>query len=658
MKKNKKIHAIIQAREGSIRLPNKVLRKLGNNSVVELINKRLKKSKYLDEIIFAIPKEGNAQKLKKHLVSIKALIYEGSEYDVIDRYYKCAKSYSSDIVVRITADCPFVDYKLVDSFINKFLKKRCDYLSNTLVPTFPDGMDIEIFSKQSLKKAWDYSRKHEGYREHVTTYIKENKINFNIINVESKKNYSFLRLTLDEENDYKLLKKVQILFKSNIYFTYEDIIKLYMKNKKVFKLNSHIKRDEGSIINNNQKFWKRAKNSIPEGNMLLSKRPNFYLTNKWPIYFNKAKGCKIWDIDNKSYLDFSLMGVGTNILGYANNTIDKQIKKVIEDGNICTLNNKEDVYLAEKLIDLHPWSEACKFARTGGEANSIAIRLARASTGKDKILACGYHGWHDWYLAANLSNKNNLNNHLSKNLKVSGVPKKLKDSILTFEFNDLKKFKNLVNKNNGIAAVIMEVKRDIDPNINFLKEIRKITKRKGIVLIFDECTSGFRENFGGLHLKYNINPDMAMFGKALGNGYPITAILGKKDVMNSIGKTFISSTYWTDRIGPTAGIATLNEMERLESWKLITNKGNYLRSNLSKITKMNGFSIKFSGLKSILKFNFDKNTDKDFINYISNLFLKRGILSKNSIYVSTSHTKKIIDRYLDNFNQILIGLNK
>lgn len=658
MKKNKKIHAIIQAREGSLRLPNKVLRKLGKNSVVELINKRLKKSKYLEKIIFAIPKGNKSKQLKTHLKLIKANFYEGSEYDVIDRYYKCAKNFSSDVVVRITADCPFVDYKLLDLLINKFLKKNCDYLSNTLTPTFPDGMDIEIFSIQSLKKSWSYSRKHKGYREHVTTYIKENKENFNVINSKSNKNYSFLRLTLDEEEDYKLLKKIQNFFKSNIYFTYEDIIKFYMKNKKVFKLNSHIKRDEGLIINNNQKFWKRAKRSIPEGNMLLSKRPNFYLTNKWPIYFNKAKGCKIWDIDNKCYVDFSLMGVGTNILGYANNTVDKQIKKVIKDGNICTLNNKEDVYLAEKLIALHPWSEACKFARTGGEANSIAIRLARASTGKDKILACGYHGWHDWYLAANLSNRNNLNNHLSKNLKVSGVPKKLKDSILTFEFNDTKKFKNLINKNNDIAAVIMEVKRDIDPNTNFLKEIRNITKKKGIVLIFDECTSGFRENFGGLHLKYKINPDMAMFGKALGNGYPITAIIGKKDVMNSINKTFISSTYWTDRIGPTAGIATLDEMERLKSWELITNKGDYLRSNLSKIGKMNGFSIKFTGLKSIIKFHFDGNLEGDFINHISNLFLKRGTLSKNSIYVSTSHTKKVIDRYLDNFNQILFDLNK
>ncbi len=658
MKKNKKIHAIIQAREGSLRLPNKVLRKLGKNSVVELINKRLKKSKYLEKIIFAIPREGKSKQLKKHLKLIKANFYEGSEYDVIDRYYKCAKNFSSNIVVRITADCPFVDYKLVDLFINKFLKKNCDYLSNTLTPTFPDGMDIEIFSIKSLNKAWSYSRKHKDYREHVTTYIKENKENFNVINFESNKNYSFLRLTLDEEDDYKLLKKVQKFFKTNIYFTYEDIIKFYMKNKKIFKLNSHIKRDEGSIINNNQKFWKRAKHSIPEGNMLLSKRPNFYLTNKWPIYFNKAKGCKIWDIDNKCYVDFSLMGVGTNILGYANNTVDKQIKKVIDNGNICTLNNKEDVYLAEKLIDLHPWSEACKFARTGGEANSIAIRLARASTGKDKILACGYHGWHDWYLAANLSNRNNLNNHLSKNLKVSGVPKKLKDSILTFEFNDLKKFKKLINQNNDIAAVIMEVKRDIDPKRNFLKEIRNITKKKGIVLIFDECTSGFRENFGGLHLKYKINPDMAMFGKALGNGYPITAIIGKKDIMNSINKTFISSTYWTDRIGPAAGIATLKEMERLKSWEIIINKGDYLRSNLSKIAKMNGFSIKFTGLKSIIKFHFDENLDEDFINHISNLFLKRGTLSKNSIYVSTSHNKKVIDRYLDNFNQILVDLNK
>ena len=159
--------------------------------------------------------------------------------------------------------------------------------------------------------------------------------------------------------------------------------------------------------------------------MLFSKNPDLFLPKKWPAYFSKAKDCYIWDLENKKYIDMSFMGVGTNVIGYANSKIDNQVINSIKKSNMSTLNTNYEILLAEKLIEIHKWADMARFTRTGGEANSVAIRLARAFTSKDNIAACGYHGWHDWYLSSNLMNKKNLEQHLLKNLSIKGVPKKV-----------------------------------------------------------------------------------------------------------------------------------------------------------------------------------------------------------------------------------------
>ena len=325
-----------------------------------------------------------------------------------------------------------------------------------------------------------------------------------------------------------------------------------------------------------QNLWQKAKSIIPGGNMLLSKRSEMFLPNHWPAYYSKAKGCEIWDLDEKKYIDMSIMGIGTNILGYGNEEVDETVVSTVLKGNMSTFNCPEEVYLAEKLIDIHSWAEMVKFARTGGEANAVAVRIARAATNKDKIAICGYHGWHDWYLASNLKDDDSLKDHLLPGLEPHGVPKELKDSILTFEYNNIKKLEEIIS-NNDLAAVKMEVERSIKPKNNFLQKVRDLCTKNNVILIFDECTSGFRETIGGLHLKYSVQPDLAIFGKALGNGYAITAVIGKKDFMDAAQKTFISSTFWTERIGPSAAIKTLEIMNRIKSWEIITKKGQIIK---------------------------------------------------------------------------------
>ena len=302
-------------------------------------------------------------------------------------------------------------------------------------------------------------------------------------------------------------------------------------------------------MSSGEKLYKRAKRVIPGGNMLLSKRPEMFLPEGWPSYFSKAKGCNIWDLDGKQYIDMSIMGIGTNILGYGNKEVDNEVKNNINNGNMSTLNCPEEVKLAEKLVKMHPWSEMARFARSGGEANAIAIRIARAHAKKDHIAICGYHGWHDWYLATNLKNNSDLEQHLLPGLEPNGVPRALKGTVIPFNYNNFEELKNITEKYD-LAAVKMEVERSVPPEDNFLQKVRDLCDKKGILLIFDECTSGFRETFGGLHLKYGVDPDMAMFGKALGNGYAITAVIGKRSVMQSAQNTFISSTFGLKELDP------------------------------------------------------------------------------------------------------------
>jgi glutamate-1-semialdehyde aminotransferase len=403
-------------------------------------------------------------------------------------------------------------------------------------------------------------------------------------------------------------------------------------------------------------LWKTAKKIIPGGTMLLSKNPDKFLINKWPSYYSRAKGCIIWSIDNKKFYDFSVMGVGTNILGYANSHINSCVIKAVSRGNISTLNSPADVELAKILIKMNSWAGSVKFTKTGGEALTLAIRIARAFTNKDRVLFSGYHGWHDWYLSANIQNKKNLNKDLLIDLPIKGVPKALKNTAVPFKFNEIKSFLKKVKNYKKIGCVVMEVERNVKPNLQFLKKIREYCTKKNIVLIFDECTSGFRETYGGIYKKYKINPDIVMYGKALGNGFPIAAIVGKKYIMNSFHKTFISSTFWTENIGSTAAIATLKLMKKNKTWEEISKKGREIKKNWLQISTKHNVPIKISGIDSLPKFEFLSKYNELFKNYLCEEMLKKGFLAKNSVYVSVAHTDILIKKYLNNLNNIFSKL--
>ena len=406
-----------------------------------------------------------------------------------------------------------------------------------------------------------------------------------------------------------------------------------------------------------QDLYRKAKKLIPGGTMLLSKRPEMFLPDHWPSYFSKAKGCNVWDLDGNKLIDMSIMGIGTNSLGYGNEEVDNAVLETVKKGNMSSLNCPEEVYLAEKLIEINPWADMVRFARSGGEANSIAIRIARAASGKDNVAICGYHGWHDWYLSANHNGGDDLSSHLIPGLSPKGVPKNLKNSVFPFHYNNYEELLDIV-ENNDIGVIKMEVLRNFSPEDNFLQKVRDLATQKNIVLIFDECSSGFRETYGGIFQKFNVEPDMAMFGKTIGNGYALTAVVGKKSIMEAAQTSFISSTFWTERIGPTAALATLKVMEREESWKKITETGIKMQKGWLKLAKQNNLDITVSGIAAMTTYSFNYNNALSYKTLITQEMLKKGFLASTNFYACTEHSDEHLDLYFNALSDIYKTISK
>ena len=405
-----------------------------------------------------------------------------------------------------------------------------------------------------------------------------------------------------------------------------------------------------------KKFWTDAKKNILGGNMLLSKRPEMFIKDYWPTYFTKSQGINVWDIYGKKYIDF-IFAVGQSTLGYANLHVDRDVKKFISKGNMTTLNCYEEVKLAKKLLKIHKWANKVKFARSGGEANAIAIRIARAAckNKKTNIAICGYHGWHDWYLSVNLQSNKNLDQHLLPGLQPKGVPRELKNTTHAFEYGDFERLEQ-INKKYPLGIIKMEVARDNFPNIDFLKKVRKFCNKKNIILIFDECTSGFRYNLGGLHLKTKIEPDLAMFGKAIGNGYAISAVIGKNKVMDKAKDSFISSTFWTERVGFVAALKTIDTIEKKKTYNILKKQGKYIKKKWQELSKKYNFDLKINEMDCICNFKFKK--DHNIIKtFITKEMLKKGYLASNMIYLSIEHNKKAIDKYITALNDVFKKLS-
>lgn len=629
---------------GSVRFPRKVMQKIHEMTLIQCLLSRLSHSVEINKIVLATTINSEDDTLAEHVEQLGYDVYRGSEKNVLDRFYQASSAVDSEIVVRITGDCPLIDPELVDQVILAYKEGGVDYASNVAPATYPDGLDTEVFSFQALKKIAENPLCNDDI-EHVTVSLRESG-NFKTINVSFEADHSGQRWTVDEKEDYEVVKNIIEHFYPRLDFNWAEVIELSEKKPELFEANQIHTRNSGRKSGSGQKLWNRAKQLIPGGSMLLSKRAELFLPEHWPAYFSKAKDCTVWDMDGNPFIDMYTMGIGTNTLGYGNDEVDNAVIESIHMGNMSSLNAPEEVLLAERLIDLHPFADMARFCRSGGEANSVAIRIARAASGRDKVAFCGYHGWHDWYIAANLSTDDGLSDHLLPGLEPKGVPKHLAGSVLPFNYNRIDELEAII-ANHDIGVIKMEVSRNEGPQDGFLQKVRQLATENNIVLIFDECTSGFRETFGGLHKKFDVEPDLAVFGKALGNGYAVTAVIGRKSVMDAAQSTFISSTFWTERIGSVAALKTLEIMERERSWEAITATGNNIKQSWQKLADKYNLSIDLWGLPALCGFTFKSDTALAYKTLITQEALKQGYLGGDCVYVSMAHTPEIIEKYFD-----------
>lgn len=648
----KVVVAIVQARLGSVRMPAKVLSEVLGVPLIEHLLLRLGRASRLAKVVLAIPGSAVNDPLEAIAKRMGIAFVRGSELDVLDRFKAVADVFPADAYVRITGDCPLVDPEVVDRVVDLFFAGAATYARTDL--NYPDGLDVEVFSSDLLHHAAQEAR--ENYdREHVTPFIRK-AAGESIAVISPSTDVSRLRLTIDEPEDFLVLRAVFEFFGDNC-FSFDQVVQLALENPGMFVPNQHLRRDEGSLMSTGEKLWVRAKRVIPGGNHLLSKRAEMHLPRGWPTYFSRTSGCQVWDLDNRPYWDLGYMGVGTNILGYSHPTVDDAVTRVVTDGNLSTLNCAEEVLLAEKLCELHPWADMARFTRSGGEAGAVAVRIARAATGRDGVAICGYHGWHDWYLSANLSDDEALDQHLLSGLEPIGVPRKLAGLVRPFNYNDADGLRSLL-ETGDIGVVFMEVERTYSPEEGFLEKVRSLATEYGAVLVFDECTSGFRRVLGGQHLVYGVEPDIAVFGKTLGNGYAINAVIGRRAVMEAAQATFISSTFWSERIGPAAALATLNVMAEEDAPARVHRIGLDIRRTWESLAQDLGADLVVSGLPALNTFALGGYDPAEVKTFFTARMLGRGFLASTALYASVAHTAEIVASFMDAWSQTLTDLVK
>ncbi len=439
----------------------------------------------------------------------------------------------------------------------------------------------------------------------------------------------------------------------------EDIDGIFRENALRF-LAPHLPVGAVEAPESGSRLWQRARQTISGGTGLLSKRAEMFDAQHWPAYFSRAAGCEVWDLAGKRYVDFA-GGIGAVLLGYADPEVNAAVYRRLHQGTYCSLVNPQETGLAEKLLALHPWAGKVRYARGGGEAMAVAVRIARAATGRSGVAFCGYHGWHDWYLAANLGESNALDGHLLPGLAPKGVPRELTGTSVPFFYNDFDSFENALQKLEGnLAAVVMEPMRSQEPAGQFLEKVAARCRESGGVLVIDEITSGFRYGFPGASARYGLEPDIAVYAKAISNGIPFAAVIGREAVMQEAADCFISSSYWTDGMGPAAALAVLEKMQRLDVFGSVWQKGVSFRERLRETAaRYPGCAIRIDGMPPtpLLTFGPESGGAAAKTFYIRKM-CEKGFLVSSAFYLMLAHRQKHIDAFFEALESTLHELEQ
>ncbi len=629
----------------STRLPGKVLKPINGISVLDYLITRIKNVSYIDEYWIATSTNKADDIIEESYNSI-INVFRGDEEDVLSRFYDLANMTKAKTIIRITADCPFADPSIISKAIQLFNIKKVDYLSNVIERTYPDGLDVEIFTFDALKMAHEKCNI-SFMREHVTPFMKTNHYknyksgNFKIYNFKNEIDFSHLRWTLDTEEDYTFINKISE--KLDINFHWMEAISQLTKDASLLTWNRNIKLRKGALsigkneINNPERLYQKSNtlfdkaiNIIPLASQTFSKSHQQYAKGAAPLFVEKAEGAILTDIDNNEYIDYvsALLPI---ILGYCDPDIDSKIISQLNKGITFSLASELEYLLADKLVNLIPSAEMVRFGKNGSDATSAAIRIARGYTGREMIAVAGYHGWHDWYIGST-----------TRDL---GVPESVKNLTTKFSLDDLDKLKKQL-KTNKYAAVIIEPYFDKENILDILNDIRNITYSTGTLLIFDEIISGFRINIGGAQSEYNVTPDLSTFGKSMANGMPISAIVGNKEIMNKMNDIFFSTTFGGEALSLSASIETINKLQRTDAINKMKNLGNNLIIELNKIVSNSVLKgmIVFSGPNWWPRINISNNTMD--INLFKSLLRQElnaaGLIINATLNLSLAHTQDYI----------------
>jgi glutamate-1-semialdehyde 2,1-aminomutase/spore coat polysaccharide biosynthesis protein SpsF len=634
---------------GSSRLPGKVLADVGGKPMLEHIVSRLRRSRLIDDVIVATSGAPADDPIAAAAAEKGFKVFRGHENDVLDRYYEAAKNAKADTVVRITGDCPLIDPEVVDRVIATFLSEECDYVSNTLVCTYPDGLDAEVFSFAALEIAWRDGRR-AADREHVTPFIRTSR-RFRLRNVQSELGRSIrhLRWTVDEPRDLEFVRAIYARLGSREYFGWHEVLALLDAEPILGNLNAGLIRNEGFYhslareapmppqsrrLELSRDLARRAARVIPGGSQTLSKGATQYVQGVAPTFLVRGQGSHVWDADGNEYIDFP-MALGPIILGHGYPAVDEAVRRQMTQGVSFSLPHPLEIEVAERLAAMVPCAEMARFGKNGSDATAGAVRLARAYTERDLIACCGYHGWQDWYIGTTTFNR--------------GVPKAVAQLTVPFEYNNIKSLKRILDENRKqVAAVILEPIGVVEPEGDFLQQVRDLCSREGCLLIFDEVITGFRLARGGAQEYFGVVPDLACFGKAMANGYPLSAVVGPKEVMKHFEQTFFSFTFGGEALSLAASVATTKEIAEKEVIAHNWEQGGKIKDGLNVLARQFGVEnfVRCAGLPPRTAVSFFDESGRESL-LVKSLFqqecLKRGVLFSGGHNLCYSHTNDDVE---------------
>jgi len=652
------IVALIQARMGSSRFPGKVLEDLVGRPMLWHVVHRVRRATRVDKVVVATTDREVDDPVVHFCEREGVAFFRGDESDVLDRFYQAAKANHADVVVRITADCPLIDGAVIDKVLDRFQRGDCDYECNIIRCTYPDGLDTEVCSFAALERAWHEAKK-PSEREHVTPYLRTDK--FRTANVESEipVSPSDFRWTVDHPADLEFVRKVYAAFSGNGDFGFREVFDLLKERPDLATIQAETIMNEGYYkslyqqakagaapkrpLAQSQAWLERAKKVIPGCAQTFSKGYTQYVQGVAPIFLERGKGCRVWDVDGNEYIDY-VQGLLPNILGYAHEEVNAAAAAQLAEGHSFSLPHPLEVQLAERLTRLIPCAEMVRFGKNGSDATSGAVRAARAFTKRERIACCGYHGWQDWYIGSTTRH--------------AGVPKAVRDLTHPFPYNDLASLEKLLEEHPGeFAAVIMEPVNFVEPAHGFLEGVKHLAHRHGALLIFDEICVGFHFGLGGAQKLYGVTPDMACFGKAMGNGFPISCILGRADVMHTFEEIFYSFTFAGEVASMAAAMKVLDILEQTDALARLEANGRTLQDAVNAMAKESGLAQRIRAVGrpqwSLLKF-FDQNgTDSPLLrNLFQQEVVKRGILFLASHNVTAAHETTAIHQTLEAYAEV------